>query len=98
MDFDPWQASETDRWPVGRGAADTRIIRSVDCATRTRYLLIPLLTCPNGTHWCAVGGSVEHPCAAKKRAGHLDANYWRGPARGQTMQSGMDAVGCPGWP
>ena len=36
--------------------------------TRTRYLPISMLTCRNGTHWCAVGGSVEHPCAAKKAA------------------------------
>ena len=41
------------------------IIRSVDCVTRTRYLPIPLLTCSNGTHWCAVDGSVERPCKAK---------------------------------
>ena len=32
------------------------------------------------------------------RPGRLDANYWRGLARGQTVQSGMGAVGCRGRP
>ena len=31
----------------------------------THYLQIPLLTWPNGSHWCAVGGGVERPWAAK---------------------------------
>jgi hypothetical protein len=36
-----------------------------------------LLTCRDATHWCAVGGSVERPWAAKKRPARpdrLDAN------------------------
>ena len=37
---------------------------------RSCYLPIPLLACPNSTHWYAVGRSVEGPCAAKKRPGN----------------------------
>jgi hypothetical protein len=31
-------------------------------------------------------------------AEHLDAKHGRGPARGQTVQSSLGAVGCPGGP
>jgi hypothetical protein len=58
-----------DRPPPRGRARRTRTLtfRSVDCVTRTRYQRILLLICPNGTHRCAVGGSIERPCAAKKR-------------------------------
>jgi hypothetical protein len=52
-------------------ARDIRMnIRSVDCVAHTHCLPIPLLACPNGTHWYAVGRSAERPCAAKKRPGN----------------------------
>jgi hypothetical protein len=45
-----------------------------DSVMRIRYLPIPLLTCPNSTHWWPVGGSVERSCVAKMWPGQPGNN------------------------
>jgi hypothetical protein len=47
------------------GDIQEHLIRS-DLNAR-RYQRILLLICPNGIYWFAVGGSIERPCAVKKR-------------------------------
>jgi hypothetical protein len=71
--WSPWPArswsSSGTCWPTASPATMTLagLLCPADCVTRTRYLLILLLTCRNAAHWCAVSGNVERPCAAKKR-------------------------------
>ncbi len=60
---------------------------------RIRYLPIPLLTCRDATHWCAVGGDVERCLAAKKRPAWpdcSDASY--SPQRVVSLWPGADGM------